>query len=100
VRASGGGAQSPFWRGLLASVLNRRVVTLETQEGSAYGAALIALAGSGEYASIQELCRAAIHETEAVAPSAPEADFYAKGHRVYQAFYPALAPIYRQISML
>ncbi len=100
VRASGGGAQSPFWRGLLASILNRRVVTLETQEGSAYGAALIALAGSGEYASIQELCRAAIHETGAVEPSAAEADFYAKGHRVYQALYPALAPIYRQIGAL
>ncbi len=27
-RASGGGAQSPLWRGLLASVLNRRVVSL------------------------------------------------------------------------
>ncbi len=100
VRASGGGAQSPFWRGLLASILNRRVVTLETQEGSAYGAALIALAASGEYASVQELCRAAIHETEAVAPSAPEADLYASGHRVYQALYPALAPIYRQIGAL
>ena len=28
---------------------NKRVVTLETQEGSAYGAALLALAGTGEY---------------------------------------------------
>ena len=45
VRASGGGAKSAFWRGLLAGILNKRVVTLETQEGSAYGAALLALAG-------------------------------------------------------
>ena len=54
VRASGGGAKSPFWRQLLASILDRRVVTLETQEGSAYGAALLALAGSGEYGSVSE----------------------------------------------
>ncbi|HZU26758.1 MAG TPA: xylulokinase, partial [Bryobacteraceae bacterium] len=39
VRASGGGAQSPFWRQMLADVFNKRVVTLDTQEGSAYGAA-------------------------------------------------------------
>ena len=45
VRASGGGAKSAFWRGLLAGILNKRVVTLETQEGSAYGAALLALVG-------------------------------------------------------
>ncbi len=100
VRASGGGAQSPFWRGLLASVLNRRVVSLQTQEGSAYGAALIALAGSGEYASIQEVCGVAIRETEAVAPSEADAILYARGHRIYQALYPALAPIYRQIGAL
>ena len=47
VRASGGGAKSAFWRGLLSGILNKRVVTLETQEGSAYGAALLALAGWG-----------------------------------------------------
>src|SRR6185312_565683 len=42
VRASGGGATSAFWRLLLAQILGRKVVTLETQEGSAYGAALLA----------------------------------------------------------
>ena len=97
VRASGGGAQSPFWRQLLASILNKRVVTLETQEGSAYGAALLALAGSGEYASTQEVCRAAIRETESVSPGAGAVAFYEKAHRVYQALYPALKPIYGQM---
>ena len=99
VRASGGGAQSPFWRDLLAAILNKRVVTLETQEGSAYGAALLALAGIGEYASVPEVCRAAIRETESVSPGA-DAAYYAKAHRVYQALYPALKPIYGQIAAL
>ena len=57
VRASGGGAKSAFWRQLLADILGKRVVTLETQEGSAYGAALLALAGTGEYGSVPEVCR-------------------------------------------
>jgi xylulokinase len=100
VRASGGGAQSPFWRQLLAGVFNKRVVTLATQEGSAYGAALLALAGSGEYSSVPEVCRAAIRETESVDPSAADAAFYGKAHRVYQALYPALKPIYSQIAAL
>jgi xylulokinase len=98
VRASGGGAQSPFWRQLLASILNKRVVTLETQEGSAYGAALLALEGSGEYASTAEVCRAAIRETDSVSPLAPDAALYAKGHKVYQSLYPALKPVYREIA--
>ncbi|MGH9719413.1 MAG: xylulokinase, partial [Bryobacteraceae bacterium] len=35
VRASGGGAKSAFWRQMLADVLAKPVVTLESQEGSA-----------------------------------------------------------------
>ena len=100
VRASGGGAKSPFWRGLLAAILDKRVVTLETQEGSAYGAALLALAGTGEYASVPEVCRVAIRETESVSPGAGKPRYYAKAHRVYQALYPALKPIYGQIAAL
>jgi xylulokinase len=97
VRASGGGAQSAFWRGLLASILNKRVVTLETQEGSAYGAALLALAGTGAYGSVPELCRAAIRETESVEPG-EDAAFYSRAHAIYQALYPALRPIYARIA--
>jgi xylulokinase len=100
VRASGGGARSAFWRQLLAGILNKRVITLETQEGSAYGAALLALAGTGEYTSVPEVCRAAIHETESVSPNAGDAAFYEKGHRVYQTLYPALKPVYGQIAGL
>jgi xylulokinase len=97
VRASGGGAKSPFWRQVLASVLDRQVVTLATQEGSAYGAALLALAGSGEYGSVDEVCGVAIRETESVAPCAADAAVYAKGHPVYQALYPALQPLYARM---
>jgi len=100
VRASGGGAQSPFWRQLLADIFARRVVTLETQEGSAYGAALLALAGTGEFASVPQVCRAAVRETESVSPRPADSAFYQKAHRVYQALYPALKPVYSQIAAL
>lgn len=66
VRLSGGGA-SAFWRQMFADVFHKRVVTLETQEGSAYGAALLALAG--EYASVPEVCRVAIRETSTALPN-------------------------------
>ena len=54
----------------------------------------------GQAGSVQEVCRAAIRETDSI--SAGEADrvAYAEGHRVYQALYPALKPIYAQIAGL
>ena len=95
VRASGGGAHSPFWRQMLADVFGKRVVTLQTQEGSAYGAALLALVGTGVYASVPEVCKAVIQEVDSVSPQPGEARVYAQGHKVYQSLYPALKPFYQ-----
>ena len=100
VRASGGGARSAFWRQLLADILGHRVVCLETQEGSAYGAALLALAGTGAYGSVPEVCRAAVREIDSVSPRAAESAYYARAHKVYQAMYPALKPSFGQIAAL
>ena len=90
VRVSGGGARSDFWRQMLADVFVKRTVTLETQEGSAYGAALLALVGTGEYSSVPEVCAAAVREVDSVSPRADESRVYAEGHRTYQLLYPAL----------
>jgi len=97
VRASGGGAKSPFWRQMLADVFHKRVVTLETQEGSAYGAALLALVGSGVYGNVPECCRAVIRETDSTAPCQTDAAVYARGHGVYQSLYPALKPFFGMV---
>ena len=94
VRLSGGGAQSPFWRQLMADVLNKRITTLETQEGSAYGAALLAAVGTGAYNSVEECCRVAIHEVDTVSPRPENAREYARLHGIFQSIYPALRPIY------
>jgi xylulokinase len=94
VRVSGGGARSPFWRQMLADVFDKRVVTLQTQEGSAYGAALLALVGTGVYASVPEVSKAAIREVDSVSPQADAVGIYAKGHAVYQSLYPALKALW------
>ena len=90
VRVSGGGARSGFWRQMLADVFGKRVVILETQEGSAYGAALLALAGTGANGSVSEVCHKAIREVDSVEPRPAEQEIYARGHRTYQSLYPAL----------
>ena len=79
---------------MLADIFAKPVVTLETQEGSAYGAALLALVGTRIYATVPEVCRAVVQETERVSPRSYEAQQYARGHQVYKALYPALKPIY------
>jgi xylulokinase len=93
VRASGGGAKSAFWRQVLADVFAKPVVTLASQEGSALGAALLAMVGTGEYSSVPEVCGAVIREEARVEPGAG-VPAYARGHKVYQSLYAALQPLY------
>jgi len=100
VRVSGGGGKSPFWHQLLADVFEKPVVTLATQEGSAYGAALLALVGTGAYGSVPEVCRSVIRETGSVSPRGEESRFYRDGHSLYTSLYPALKPIYQRIAKL
>lgn len=100
VRASGGGARSAFWRQLLADIFGKPVVTLASQEGSAYGAALLALVGTGVYGSVPEACRAVIREVDSVLPRPHQSQLYQRGHEVYRALYPSLKPIYSLIQSL
>ena len=55
---------------------------------------------TGEYASVPEVCRATIREVDAVDPQPKAAEYYRKGHAVYQALYPALKPIYGRLADL
>ncbi len=64
VRVTGGGAKSPIWRQILADILNSEIVTVNTTEGAAYGAALCALVGSGEFGSLEEACGLAVQVVE------------------------------------
>jgi xylulokinase len=94
VRTSGGGAQSPFWRQILADILAKPVVTLASQEGSAYGAALLAMAGTGAYASVPEVCGAVIREVDTVEP---QDDSYGDRYQTYRDLYPALKALFRRM---
>jgi xylulokinase len=90
VRASGGGARSLFWRQTLADIFQKPVVSLASQEGSAAGAALLAMVGTGEFATVPEACAATVRIVETLLPQQSYDDRY----RVYRRLYPALRPLF------
>jgi xylulokinase len=100
VRLSGGGAKSPFWHQLFSEIFGTTVVTLQSQEGSAYGAGLLALVGTGEYGSAREACAAVIKEVDAKQPDTESKAYYDRAYRVYGSLYPALRQAYQDIGKL
>lgn len=99
VRASGGGANSPFWRQMLADIMMRGISTLENKEGSAYGAALLAMAGSGQ-GTVEEVCDRVVREADCLIPGVHETAAYGRGYEVFTTLYPTLKPIYGLIHQL
>ncbi len=97
VRASGGGAKSSLWRSILANVFQKPIATLQTQEGSAYGAALLAMAGTGHVGSVEEACRTMIAEERRTEPDGTLAETYARSYAVFQELYPRLAGVFPEL---
>ncbi|MBN8657171.1 MAG: xylulokinase [Anaerolineae bacterium] len=90
VRASGGGTKGALWRQILASVLEAELVTVNTTEGGAYGAALLAGVGAGQWNDVASACKACIRITGSTSPIEKEAEVYRKSYAIYQELYPAL----------
>lgn len=97
IRASGGGMRSPLWGQILADVLQAEIATVGTEEGAAYGAALLAAVGVGWFGSVEGACDSVVATRPVAAPSAA-ADAYRQLHQSYRDLYPALAPTFRTLG--
>jgi len=98
VRISGGGAKSQLWRQIMADVLGAELVTVNTTEGAAFGAALLAGVGSGIFNSVPEACETMIQITGQTPPEAANTGTYEEYYALYRALYPALAAEFKAIA--
>lgn len=98
VRASGGGTKGMLWRQILASVLESELVTVNTAEGAAFGAALLAGVGAGAWPDIRTACRETIRITGQTMPDAKDAKRYQQTYSLYRELYPALKPCFQKMS--
>ena len=87
IRVSGGGSKNPFWRQMQADVFGRKVTTLKVEQGPAYGVALLAAVGGGEYRNVQAACKAAIEVAQTTAPDR-------KARKVYDDLFPVYRRLY------
>jgi xylulokinase len=97
VRASGGGVKSALWRQILASVLGTELVTVNTTEGAAYGAALLAGVGAGAWKDVVSACNAAVRIAGNTQPQPSQARAYEEAYATYQGLYPALKASFKRM---
>jgi xylulokinase len=89
-RASGGGARSHLWLEIVASALGLPLELTAVEEGSAFGAALLAGVAVGAFADAREAVAACVGVRETVEPRLEWARAYGEGYARFRALYPAL----------
>jgi xylulokinase len=100
VRVSGGGAKSLLWRQILADTLAADLVTVNTTEGAAYGAALLAGVGAGVWSNVDAACEQTISTRDHVTPNKEAVAIYDSLYEQYRNLYPTLKPTFHALSDL
>ncbi len=100
IRLTGGGAQSRFWRQMMADVFDTPVAVTTSTEGPAFGAALLGGVAAGVFASVEEAADALVHVTATVAPEPATAARYREVHAVYRALYGDLCARFKDLARL
>jgi xylulokinase len=89
-RISGGGARSPLWRAIVAAVLNLPLETTAAEEGSAYGAALLAGCAAGTFSDPRDAAARCVRVKDREEPDAAWVAAYAGGYERFRRLYPTL----------
>ena len=96
--ACGGGANSKLWLQMLSDIYSCDVKTTASNEGPAFGAAILAGVGVGLYKSVEDAC-AELIKTNAVYRPVPEnTRRYEKIYAIYKALYGKLKEQYDQLN--
>jgi xylulokinase len=97
VRATGGGARSPFWTQMQADMFNCPVETLRADEGSGYGAALLAAVSTGMFPNVSDAVRATVQVANVHTPNPRNVEIYNELFGEYRALYSALKDRYANL---
>jgi len=92
-RVSGGGARSPLWLEIVASVLDVPLELTLVDEGAAYGAALLGGVAAGVWDGPREAVSACVQVTRTVEPRRDWVEAYADARERFRGLYPALRPL-------
>jgi xylulokinase len=88
-RVSGGGARSELWLRIAASALQLPLERMETEEGSAFGAALLAGIRSGTFADADDAVARCVRTRDRIEPVWD----YEEQYRRFRSLYPTLRAI-------
>lgn len=97
---SGGAAESPIWRQLVADVFGLPVSWYGVRSGAAYGAAMIAAIASGWFPSLVAAADGWLRELDTAMPDAQAHAELSASYEIYTELYPQLQNSFWRLDAL
>lgn len=95
---SGGATRSAVWRQIFTDIMGIPLYTINTTEGAAFGAAILASVGVGAFPDVPTACHAMIRRVDTTQPDPQGVETYQRLYPTYQGLYPALKETYTALS--
>ena len=90
----GGGAKSPLWKKIIANVLNIKVDVIESEEGPALGAAILAAVACGEYQSVEDAAGKLVKIVDTITPEQQLVEKYEHQYHKFHNIYPTVKELF------
>jgi xylulokinase len=87
---SGGAANSPVWRQLMADIMAIPLYTVNTTEGAAFGAAILGAVGVGAWPDVPSACADLVRKVDEIQPKQDGVATYERLYSVFRKLYPVL----------
>ena len=91
---------APQWRQILADVFETELVTVNTTEGAAYGAAVLAGVGTAHWQNVESACDSVVRVTGRTVPTEENARAYRAVYDLYSEMYPLLKSSFVSMNVL
>lgn len=95
---SGGAANSPVWRQLMTDIMGIPLYTINTNEGAAFGAAILAAVGAGAWPDVPMACGNMIRKVDPITPDREGAGVYERLYPTFRGLYPALKQSFAELA--
>lgn len=90
----GGGAKSPLWKKMIANIMNLKVDVIESEEGPALGAAMLAAVGCGAYPDVETVAEKVVKVIDTIEPEADLVQKYEERYQEFRKIYPAVKELF------
>ena len=90
----GGGAKSPLWKKMIANIMNMKVDVIESEEGPALGAAMLAAVGCGAYPDVETIAEKMVKVVDTVEPDPKLVAKYEEKYQQFKRLYPTIKDLF------